>query len=193
MIRTATVQDVPAMLAVYAPYVLNTCYTFEYEVPTAEEFTRRVTETMKQCPWLVWEEGGKVLGYAYGGQKFSRAAYRWCAEISIYLAPEVQGKGVGRQMYRLLEAILFAQGYRVIYAVITSDNPASIGFHGKLGYRVIAEFPGCGYKFGRELGTVWMEKRSNFSEIPTEFPIPWLSIVNNNGKLEKILDNFALS
>lgn len=193
MIRTAVAGDVPGMLAVYAPYVLRTCYTFEYEVPTVAEFTRRVTQTMEQCPWLVWEEDGKILGYAYGGQKFSREAYRWCAEISIYLAPQAQGRGVGKKLYAVLEQILFAQGYRVIYAVITSDNPGSIAFHERLGYRVAAEFSGCGYKFGRELGTVWMEKRSDFGEIPTEFPVRWLSIVNNDGKFQEILDKFTLS
>lgn len=193
MIRIADMADVPAMLEVYAPYVKNTCFTFEYEVPTVEEFTRRVRQTMEQFPWLVWEEGGTVLGYAYGGAKFSRAAYRWCAEISIYLAPQAQGRGVGKALYGILEKILFAQGYRIIYAVITSENAGSVAFHEKLGYRLRAEFPGCGIKFGRELGTVWMEKRSDFVEIPTDFPVSWLSIVNNDGKFNKILDKMTLS
>lgn len=193
MIRAADAADVPAMLEIYAPYVKNTCYTFEYEVPTVEEFTRRVQQTLEQFPWLVWEEDGKVLGYAYGGAKFSRAAYRWCAEISIYLAPQVQGKGVGKRLYDVLESILFAQGYRILYAVITSENTGSVAFHEKRGYRLRAELPGCGIKFGRELGTFWMEKRSNSVEIPTEFPAPWLSIVKNDGKFQEILDKMTLS
>ena len=85
MIRFAAESDVPAMLAIYAPYVRNTAYTFEYTVPTDAEFTARFLSYTRQCPWLVWEEDGAVLGYAYGSLPFERAAYAWCAEVSVYL------------------------------------------------------------------------------------------------------------
>ena len=98
MIRLATETDIPQILDIYAPYVLNTAVSFEYTVPTLEEFTRRFQDITRQFPWLVWEENGKILGYAYGSLPFGREAYRWCAANSIYLCPEAQGKGIGRKL-----------------------------------------------------------------------------------------------
>ena len=182
MIRFATKEDLPQILAIYAPYVTNTTASFEYEVPTEEEFTRRFETITAQFPWLVWEEDGQILGYAYGSAPFERAAYRWCAEPSIYLAPEAQGKGIGRRPYTVLEDLLQKQGYRLLYAIITSENAGSIAFHEKLGYRHLATFPGCGYKHGKQLGVVWMEKDLPFVEYPISSPTPWYQIVDNTQK-----------
>ena len=193
MIRFAVEADLPQMLEIYAPYVLNTAYSFEYTVPTLDEFTQRFRSYTRQFPWLVWEEDGKVLGYAYGSRPWERAAYSWNAEISIYLAPSIHGRGIGRKLYAVLEEILKAQGYRVIYVIITSDNQGSIAFHKKIGYEVVAEFPGCGHKFGRQLGTVWMEKRAEFVEYPQNFPVPYRDVVENDGKLSNILDKLSIS
>ena len=193
MIRFAVEADLPQMLEIYAPYVLNTAYSFEYTVPTLDEFTQRFRSYTRQFPWLVWEEDGKVLGYAYGSRPWERAAYSWNAEISIYLAPSIHGRGIGRKRYAVLEEILKAQGYRVIYVIITSDNQGSIAFHKKIGYEVVAEFPGCGHKFGRQLGTVWMEKRAEFVEYPQNFPVPYRDVVENDGKLSNILDKLSIS
>ena len=192
MIRIATLEDIPAILEIYAPYVRNTAYSFEYTVPTESEFIRRFEEITAQFPWLVWEEDGKVLGYAYGSLPFKRAAYQWACEVSIYLAPEAQGKGIGRRLYGALEHILFFQGYRVIYSVVTSENTHSLGFHAHLGYRKVAELPGCGVKFGRWQGTVWLEKRLDSVEIPTNPPQGWRSIVKNDKKYSDILDALPL-
>ena len=173
MIRFATEADIPAILEIYAPYVLNTTFTFEYTVPTAAEFTARFRTITAQCPWVVWEEDGKVLGYAYGSLPFERAAYAWCSEVSIYLAPQVQGKGVGRKLYRVLEAIMTCQGYQVVYSLITSENTGSLTFHERVGYRFTANMAKCGYKFGRWLGVIWMEKRLQDSDVPGKMPVPW--------------------
>ena len=181
------------MLEIYGPYVLNTTYTFEYEIPTAEEFTARLRDVTKQLPWLVWEEDGTVLGYAYGSLPFKRAAYAWCGEVSIYIVPRAQGRGIGRKLYGVLEHIMWRQGYRVIYSLITSENTASLAFHEKVGYRRCAELPGCGWKFGRRLGVVWMEKQTKSDEIPTNAPITWLSIVENDRNIMDILANLSLS
>ncbi len=193
MIRIATVGDVPAMLEIYAPYILNTAYSFEYTVPTEAEFTERFLTYTAQMPWLVWEENGTVLGYAYGSLPFERAAYQWCGEVSIYLAPEAQGRGVGRKLYAVLEDIMWAQGYRVIYSLITTENTDSLAFHQKLGYRRFAEFSNCGFKFGRWLGIVWMEKRSNSVESPRKSPVPWTCIVDSDEKFTNILDKLSIS
>ena len=179
MIRMATTADIPAILDIYGPYVLNTCYSFEYNVPTLESFTQRFTEITRQFPWLVWEEDGKVLGYAYGSAPFSRDAYRWCAESSIYLAPEIHGKGVGKQLYAALEDLLTKQGYRKTYAIITTANEASLAFHKAVGFRFVAAMPECGYKFNQLHGITWLEKTLNSDEVLSHFPKSVLEIVNS--------------
>lgn len=192
-VRIATEQDIPAMLAIYRPYVENTTFSFEYAPPSLEEFTRRFRSYTAQFPWLVWEEQAQVLGYAYAAAPFERTAYRWCAEPSIYLAPEAQGRGVGRQLYALLEQILAAQGYHVLYTVVTSENTGSVAFHQAVGYRTAAVFPNCGCKFGRWLGTVWLEKRLCCGKIPDSAPIPWPVFVKTDRNFLKVLDKMPLS
>ena len=193
MIRMATKADIPAILNIYAPYILNTTYTFEYTVPSLAEFTARFDAVTAQFPWLVWEEEGIVLGYAYGSAPFERAAYSWCGEVSIYLAPEIHGKGIGRQLYAALEEIMWQQGYQVIFSLITSENDASIRFHERLGYTYSFECKNCGLKFGRWLGVIWMEKRRKTVETPSNVPVPWRCVVENDRKLTDILANLSLS
>ena len=193
MIRIATPEDIPAILEIYGPYVENTTASFEYRVPTLEEFRQRFAKITAQFPWLVWEEDGAVLGYAYGSLPYSRTAYQWSCEVSIYLAPQARKRGIGRKLYQVLEHILFAQGYRTIYSVVTSENQDSIEFHAHVGYKQVAEFPGIGMKFGRWLGTVWLEKRLNSVEIPQEAPACWRCIVENDRKMVDILDDLSLS
>lgn len=171
-IRPATAADLPRILEIYAPYVEYTAISFEYTVPTLEEFTGRFLSITAQFPWLVWEENGKVLGYAYGSLPFERAAYQWSAEASIYLCPEARGRGIGKSLYAALEEILKRQGYRKVYAIITTANEASVAFHKAVGYRHTATFPDCGYKFGQWYGTVWLEKDLNTWPAPPKPPIP---------------------
>lgn len=178
LIRFATEKDIPQILDIYGPYVLHTAISFEYTVPTLEEFTQRFREITRQFPWLVWEEEGKILGYAYASLPFGRAAYRWCAANSIYLEKDAQGKGIGQKLYAALEAILNEQGYRKTYAIITSDNPGSVRFHEKQGFRLIGEFPDCGVKFSKLYSVVWMEKSLNPDGIPKVFPKSVNEVVN---------------
>ena len=144
-IRIAAESDLPQILEIYRPYVENTTYSFEYEAPTPETFRARFLGITQQFPWLVWEEAGAILGYAYACAPFERAAYQWCAEPSIYLLPQAQGKGIGRKLYDVLEQTLIAQGYRLSYAIITSENAASLAFHRAMGFKETAQFHGCGY------------------------------------------------
>ena len=160
-IRMATLADIPQILDIYGPYVLETAISFEYTVPTPEAFTQRFLHHTERFPWLVWEEDGQLLGYAYGSLPFERAAYGWCAEASVYLRPQAQGRGIGKALYGALEATLRRQGYRKVYAIITTANQPSIDFHRAVGYRHTATMPDCGYKFGKWYGTVWMEKELN--------------------------------
>ena len=193
MIRVAVEADVPAILAVYAPYILTTTYTFEYDVPTLSDFLERFRGITQQFPWLVWEEGGEILGYAYASPPYTRAAYRWCAEPSVYLRPEARGRGIAKALYDALEKILTVQGYQVLYALITEENLASRRFHEKMGYRFSVLFPDCGFKFGRWLGLIWMEKRLKPVEIPSKSPTTWSELVKDRQRIFYILDNLSLS
>ena len=170
-IRQATPADLPRILEIYGPYVENTAISFEYTVPTLEAFTQRFLGITAHFPWLVWEEDGAVLGYAYGSLPFERVAYQWNASASIYLCSEACGKGIGKQLYAALEQLLQKQGYRKVYAVITTANEASVAFHRAVGYRHTATMPDCGYKFGSWYGTVWMEKDLNTWDTPPREPI----------------------
>lgn len=193
MIRPAAEKDIPAMLAIYAPYVENTTVTFEYDVPCRKTFLERFYTITAQFPWLVWEEEGRVLGYAYASAPYERAAFRWCAEPSIYLRPEARGTGIAVKLYSALEGILEQQGYQVLYALITGENRESLRFHEKMGYHVRARFPDCGFKQGRWLSLIWMEKHTKIVGTPSAFPRSWLSIVQDAERFTNFLDSLSLS
>jgi len=193
MIRLATVSDVSPILDIYAPYVRETTITFEYEVPALEAFQARFAGITEKFPWLVWEEQGEILGYAYASLPFERAAYAWCAEPSIYLRQDARGRGIGKKLYAALEALLSQMGYQVSFAIITEENEASLAFHLALGYEKCAEMVKCGLKFGRWLDVVWLEKRLNPVEIPSIFPIAWSEFSKDTQKIQNILGKLSLS
>lgn len=192
-IRFAKMEDLTQILAIYAPYVEETAVSFEYIVPTMEVFAARFQNITAQYPWLVWEEAGEVLGYAYGSAPFERAAFSWCAESSIYLRRDCRGRGIGKELQLALEALLKMQGYQLLYALVTTDNPASIAFHKALGFTHLAEFPGCGWKLDAWHGLVWLEKRLNPVKNVRNFPVSVAKLVESDQKLSTILDKLSLS
>ncbi len=192
-IRLAQEKDLAQILAIYSPYVENTTVTFEYEIPSPADFQQRFLSVTSQFPWLIWEEKGLILGYAYACAPFSRAAYGWCAEPSIYLHPDARRRGIGKRLYRALETLLQLQGYRLSYAIITSENEASLAFHRHMGYTHLAHFPDCAYKHGRCLGIAWMQKRLNSTDLPSNPPIAFPVFVQNNKNLPEILAKLSLS
>ena len=164
MIRSANVDDAPAIREIYKPYVEETAITFEYDVPTEEEFVRRIATTLSFYPYLVYEEDGAILGYAYASPFKERAAYDWAVETSIYVKKGITKKGIGRLLHDSLKAELERMGILSMYACIAApsgedehldDN--SIGFHSHLGYTLCGRFSKCGYKFGTWYDMVWME------------------------------------
>ena len=179
-VRFAREADIPAILRIYAPYVENTAVSFEYTVPTTEEFTERFRAITARFPWLIWEADGQILGYAYGSTPFGRAAYQWCAEASIYLHPDARRRGIGRALYTSLEEYLRAQGFQVVYALVTSANEASMAFHRRMGYTPCAHFTDCGFKHGRWYSVTWLEKRLKPVEMPIMPPIPASVFVEND-------------
>lgn len=165
IIRPATEADAEELLKIYAPYVTDTAITFEYEVPTLEEFTGRIRHTLQKYPYLVALQGEEIIGYAYAGVFYGRVAYDWSVETSIYIKRGRTHGGVGKLLYQALEDALKAQNIINLYACIAYPEVEdeyltknSVSFHEHLGYRMIGTFQKCGYKFGRWYHMVWMEK-----------------------------------
>ena len=164
-IRTATPDDAKGLLEIYGPYIENTAITFEYTVPTVEEFAERIRKTLEKYPYLVAMDGEQIVGYAYANQFHTRAALSWAVEASIYLDSAYRQNGIGRQLYALLEDILKKQNVTNLYVSIADIDRvdehltnASIKFHEKLGFKLNARFTKCGYKFGKWYDLVYMEK-----------------------------------
>ncbi len=165
MIREAKTEDAKDLLEIYAYYVENTAITFEYDVPSAEAFRDRIARTLEGYPYLVLEEDGKLLGYAYAGVFKNRPAYSRACELSIYLSHSARGRGYGRMLYGALEAELKKRGVLNLYACIADPivedeylTRNSEQFHRHLGFSKVGEFHKCGYKFDRWYNMIWMEK-----------------------------------
>jgi L-amino acid N-acyltransferase YncA len=159
-LRPSTDADLPAIQAIYGHAVEHGTGTFETEVPTVEEMGRRRAEVLsRQLPWLVAERGGEILGYAYANYFRPRLAYRFCVEDSIYLAPSAQGQGVGRLLLAELIGRCEAAGSRQMLAVIgDAENAGSIGVHTALGFQHTGVLKSAGWKFGRWLDVVLMQR-----------------------------------
>jgi len=158
-VRPATAADVAAIAAIYRPAVLTGTASFELEPPEEAEMRRRFEAiTGAGYPYFVAELDGRVVGYAYAGPYRTRPAYRFAVENSVYIAPDAQGRGVGRALLARLVAACTEQGFRLMIAVIgDSANHASIGLHRRLGFRFCGTIHSVGYKFGRWLDSVVME------------------------------------
>ncbi len=157
-IRIARESDKEELLAIYAPYVSETAITFEYTVPTHEEFRDRIRKTLAKYPYLVAVQDAEILGYAYASEFKNRAAYDWAVETTIYVKQDSRKSGVGKKLYQALEEVLKQQHICNLYACIAYPNPGSIGFHERLGYQTIGHFSKCGYKFETWYDMIWMEK-----------------------------------
>lgn len=182
--RFATPDDAAAILDIYAPYIRNTVMTFEFVVPTIEEFTERVDGITSKYPYLVCEENGVILGYAYAGSYRGRAAFQWDVELSVYLRPESQGRGIATGFYDRLLPMLEQLGYRNVYASIVPPNPQSIGLQEKYGFETLCIFEKCGYKLGQWCDLLWMHKQIGDWSKP---PVPPVPIVEMREELEKLL------
>ncbi len=147
-IRMATAADAEACVEIYAPVVRSTSISFETEPPTVPEMEARISEYLEHAPWLIYEEDGRVLGYAYGSKFRPRAAYRWNVEASTYLALEARSRGVGSLLAELLIDLLRFQGFQSLYGVIALPNPASERLSEKFGMKQVGLLPKAGHKNG---------------------------------------------
>ncbi len=155
-IRLARLEDAAAIRAIYAPAVA-TPVSFELEVPTEQEMRGRLTKVLPHYPWLVCEQGSRVVGYAYASRHRPRAAYDWSVEVSAYVDQSCRRKGVGRALYLGLCKALACQGFYSAFAGITVPNPESVGFHESLGFRQIGVFHQIGFKEGAWRDVGWWE------------------------------------
>ena len=163
-VRAAAPEDAEQLLEIYTPFVISedsslSNVSFELAAPDVEEFRQRIQDISKQFPYLVGEVNGQILGYVYCHPYRERLAYQWSVEVTIYLAPAGQGKGLGRLLYETMEKLLCLQGVTMAYSCITVGNDHSIKMHEALGYRLIGTFTNSGYKNGQWLDTVWLEKQ----------------------------------
>jgi phosphinothricin acetyltransferase len=166
-IRMATLEDAPAILTIYEPYILKTAITFEYEPVPLDIFVERMRSVMKQFPWLVYEEEGKILGYAYCARFKERAAFDWDCECTVYIDESAHRKGIATALYNQLFDLVKEQGYYTIYALITYTHESSTQLHKKFGFTEVGVYQKTGYKMGRWWDLLVMEKRiRTFEEEP---------------------------
>ena len=174
-IRIATEDDAAEALAVYSRYI-GTPITFEYELPSVGEFARRIRSTLAEYPYLVYTEEERVRGYAYAHRLAEREAYRWGAELSVYLDSGVTSRGIGGVLYGALIGLLKLQGVRTVYGCVTTPNPRSERLHEKLGFRRICTLRRAGFKCGAWHDVTWFEKEIAAYDVPPPELIPFSRI-----------------
>lgn len=176
MLRIAEARDASRIAEIYRPYVEETSITFEEEAPSAADMEGRIAKVGASYPWLVAEEDGEVLGYAYASKHRERAAYRWSLETSIYIERESRGRGLGCALYGALIPILREMGIESLYGGITLPNPRSVAIHARFGFEPLCTFARVGFKRGAWHDVGWMALRLRGAEAagaaPQE-PIPF--------------------
>ena len=171
LIRIANFADASSILKIYAPYIENTSYTFETEVPTIDAFKERINSYLENWPWLVCEVDGVVAGYAYGAKHRERTAYQWSIESSVYVHDDYQRIGLAKALYTALIDILKLQGFRNLYAVINLPNDKSVFFHENMGFEYFATYKSVGYKLGRWKNVGWWQLQLNEYSVEPEPPV----------------------
>lgn len=149
MIRSATTADAEAICSIYNHYVLETTITFEEAAVSPNDMQSRIGETLPSLPWLVWQEGAAILGFAHASKWKGRCAYRHSAEVTVYLEPGCTGRGIGPKLYEELLASLRERNFHAAIGGIALPNPASIALHERFGFRKVAHFEQVGWKRNR--------------------------------------------
>jgi L-amino acid N-acyltransferase YncA len=157
-VRDATPADAEACAAIYAPYVTDTAITFETEVPDVDAMAARIAAAAERHAWLVAEDEGRVIGYAYGGLYKERSAYRWACEVSVYIDRGHHRSGAGRALYEALFERLAARGYRTAVAGMTLPNDGSVGLHRAMGFEPVGTYRRIGYKHGAWHDVAWTQR-----------------------------------
>jgi L-amino acid N-acyltransferase YncA len=158
VLREARAADAPALLEIYAPFVRDTAVSFEAEVPSMQAMAARIAKAQTCWAFIVAEEQGTILGYAYATQLRERAAYRFSCETSVYLAPSAQGRGIASALYRQLIDELQKLGYCNAFAAIALPNAPSVKLHEAMGFASCGVFPHAGWKFEQWHDIGWWHK-----------------------------------
>lgn len=166
-IRIARREDAMAIADIYRPFVRDTVISFEVVAPDEAEMAARIEKILTRFPWLVFEQDGEVLGYAYGSPHRDRAAYQWSAEAGIYIAPSAHRRGVGRALYALLFEALRLQGFHRVYGGITLPNAASVGLHEAHGFKPVGTYADVGFKFDAWHSVGWWALELEAASAPT--------------------------
>ncbi len=187
-IRNAQIEDAKALLDIYGEYVRNTAISFEYEIPTIQEFVNRMETIQERYPYFVASKldhngNEEILGYAYASVFKPRAAYDWSVEITIYVHVGHKGQGIGKKLLLQLEESLKKQGILNINACIAYTeekdqhlDQTSVKFHEHMGFRKVAHFTKCGYKYHTWYDMIWMEKIVGEHLVPARDVIPYREI-----------------
>jgi phosphinothricin acetyltransferase len=174
-IRVATAFDAEEALEIYAPFCIGTPVSFETEAPSLDDMRTRIATTLEFFPWLIAEDRGRVLGYAYASRHRERAGYRWAADVSVYVRDGARGQGIGRALYTSLFAILRLQGIYSILAGISLPNPASVALHEAMGLRPLGIYEAIGFKCGAWHDVGWwqfaLRPHDAQPEEPVAFPL----------------------
>jgi len=171
-IRFAAETDATQVLDIYAPIVTDTAISFDEVPPTRPEMAGRIRSTLERYPWLVCEEAGHVLGYAYAADFQSRPAYQWSVEVTVYVRPEAQGGGVAGALYTSLLGILRLQGFINAVAAIALPNDASVALHERFGFKPVGVLQDIGFKFTRWHDVEWWALRLQEPRDPPDTPKP---------------------
>jgi phosphinothricin acetyltransferase len=158
IVRDASPRDAEACAAIYAPYVTDTAISFEMDPPSPAEMAKRIAVAAQTHAWLVLEDEGRVVGYAYGGPFKDRAAYRWACEVSIYLELGRRRTGAGRMLYQALFARLAERGFRTALAGMTLPNEASVGLHRAMGFQDVGTSRRIGWKHDSWHDVAWVQR-----------------------------------
>lgn len=177
-IRLIEPTDCAGVLEVYRPYVERTAYTFEYVVPTIDEFADKIQTITSKYPWLVAEHNGKIIGYAYGSTHRARTAYQWSPESTIYVAEDFHGSGIARILYEALLSILKLQGFYNVYAGVLMSNEKSVKFHKALGFYEVGIFRNIGYKLGAWHNNLWLQLHLAEHTQEPPYPKAFLEMMN---------------
>lgn len=157
-VRAAATGDARAIAEIYRPIVESTTISFEEVAPDEPEMARRISETASAYPWLVAESNDTVLGYAYAGRHRERSAYRYSVDVSVYLAEEARGRGIGSALYAELFEELNRRGFHRAFAGIALPNDASIALHRRFGFELVGVYSEVGRKFDRWLDVAWWQR-----------------------------------
>ena len=182
-IRPAKIQDALQIHAIYAPFVKSSYTTYEYTIPSVSEMADRIEKTLEKYPWIVYEQDGRILGYAYGCQHRGRIGYQFCVETAIYIAPNGRRAGIGKVLYNTLFEILKIQGFYCAVAWINIPNEASVGFHKACGFKEAGKYK-VAVKFGNWTDTLiahkYLKEMIDGEQPPS--PTPFLELLKfHNG------------